>query len=62
MKKQTKDVKGAQTTKQVAAVLHTEKGDITLSLTADKTPITVNNASFETLPAGGAGSGSAKHR
>ena len=30
-----------------SAILHTEKGDITVALTADKTPITVNN--FVTL-------------
>jgi len=33
--------------KKYSAVLHTEKGDITIELTADKTPITVNN--FVTL-------------
>ncbi len=29
--------------KKYSAILHTQKGDITISLTADKTPITVNN-------------------
>ena len=33
--------------KKYTAILHTEKGDITIELTADKTPITVNN--FVTL-------------
>ncbi|OGK20114.1 peptidylprolyl isomerase [Candidatus Roizmanbacteria bacterium RIFCSPHIGHO2_01_FULL_39_8] len=31
------------TTKKYSAILHTEKGDITIELTPDKTPITVNN-------------------
>jgi len=31
------------TNKKYSAVLHTEKGDITIQLTAKKTPITVNN-------------------
>ena len=35
------------TNKKYSAVLHTEKGDITIELTAKKTPITVNN--FVTL-------------
>ena len=34
-------------TKKYTAVLHTEKGDITISLNADRTPVTVNN--FVTL-------------
>lgn len=35
------------TNKKYSAILHTEKGDITIELTAKKTPITVNN--FVTL-------------
>jgi cyclophilin family peptidyl-prolyl cis-trans isomerase len=34
-------------TKKYTAILHTEKGDITISLNSDQTPITVNN--FVTL-------------
>jgi len=49
---QTEEKKGSppmqiDTKKQYSAVLHTEKGDITIALTADKTPVTVNN--FVTL-------------
>ena len=45
-KKTTKTIKNSQV-KKYTAVLKTEKGDITISLNADKTPITVNN--FVTL-------------
>ncbi len=38
---------GINKNKKYSAVLHTEKGDITIELTAKKTPITVNN--FVTL-------------
>jgi len=47
MKKQKKSVKTVKTEKSVTAVMHTEKGDITISFNAKETPITVNN--FVTL-------------
>lgn len=48
MKKRTANVKTtASQGKKLSAVLHTEKGDITISLNTDQTPNTVNN--FVTL-------------
>jgi len=47
MKKQKKTVKTVKTVKVVTVIMHTEKGNITLSLNAKETPITVNN--FVTL-------------
>lgn len=52
MKNKVTDTKPTQPlqidkSKKYTAILHTEKGDVTIALTADKTPITVNN--FVTL-------------
>ncbi len=52
MKNKDADIKPTQSlqidkSKKYTAILHTEKGDITITLTADKTPVTVNN--FVTL-------------
>ncbi len=41
------NMKKTNKTKKYTAILHTEKGDITVSLNADQTPMTVNN--FVTL-------------
>lgn len=44
MKKKTASVKTTLSQgKKYTAVIHTEKGDITISLSSDQTPITVNN-------------------
>lgn len=56
----TNNMKKTNVTKKITAVLHTEKGDITISLNSDKTLITVNN--FATLSKNGFYNGTIFHR